>query len=89
MIFDTGSSDLWVPGVSCSGGACGSVRFDSSASSSYKQTEDSFSITYGSGSTGGVKAYDTVRIGEIVVKHQILGVANSVHSGPLLEGIQG
>ena len=52
-------------------------------------TEDSFSIQYGSGSTSGFKAYETVDIGDIVVANQIMGVATYVQSRAPMEGIQG
>ena len=88
-MYDTGSSDLWVTGLSCSGNACDSKRFHSTASSSYKETDKPFSLYYGIGYTGGYKAYDTVEMGGIKVKHQIMGIANKVHSGPPIQGVQG
>jgi len=65
VIFDTGSSNLWVPSSSCSG--CGaSNSFDVSSSASYFALEgESFSIAYGSGSAEGTVGSDTVSIGSL------------------------
>lgn len=64
VIFDTGSSNLWVPSSSCSG--CGaSNSFDVSSSASYFALDESFSISYGSGSAEGTVGSDTVSIGSL------------------------
>src|SRR5688572_17536945 len=45
VIYDTGSSDVWLPSVSCT--TCyGHTLFNSSASTSYISTNQKFSITY-------------------------------------------
>ncbi|CAG8809488.1 5670_t:CDS:1, partial [Racocetra fulgida] len=49
---DTGSSDLWVPGIQCNSSQCGTHnRFDPSKSSTFVQLTSSFSISYGTGTT--------------------------------------
>lgn len=80
MIFDTGSSDLWVPSSSCS--ACGShPEFDSSASTTYVASSTVFDITYGSGSVSGIQAYDTVTIGDLSVTDQEFALVSTVFNG--------
>lgn len=55
IIFDTGSSDFWVPSASCRAQACrGKKVYRSSASSSYKSLDRKFSIQYGTGAVSGV-----------------------------------
>jgi len=66
VIFDTGSSNLWVP---CKGCPITDVacllhsKFDCSASSTCQETNRSFSIQYGSGSMKGHVDYDKVCFG--------------------------
>ncbi|CAM5149368.1 unnamed protein product [Natator depressus] len=75
VIFDTGSSNLWVPSVYCSSAACTNhKKFNPSDSSTYKATSQSLSIQYGTGSMTGILGYDTVQVGGIVDTNQIFGL---------------
>ncbi|EHH15617.1 hypothetical protein EGK_01732 [Macaca mulatta] len=61
VIFDTGSSNLWVPSVYCTSPACKThTRFQPSQSSTYSQPGQSFSIQYGTGSLSGIIGADQV-----------------------------
>uniref|UniRef100_A0A2K6GYQ8 Gastricsin n=1 Tax=Propithecus coquereli TaxID=379532 RepID=A0A2K6GYQ8_PROCO len=61
ILFDTGSSDFWVPSIYCRTVACTNhSRFDPSKSSTFSTKWQSFSLEYGSGSLSGFFAYDTV-----------------------------
>uniref|UniRef100_A0A8C6E637 Peptidase A1 domain-containing protein n=1 Tax=Moschus moschiferus TaxID=68415 RepID=A0A8C6E637_MOSMO len=62
VIFDTGSSDLWVPSVFCNSTASMHVMFRHLRSSTFRPTRKIFSITYGSGRMKGVVVHDTVRV---------------------------
>ncbi|NXK49537.1 PEPA protein, partial [Chauna torquata] len=78
VIFDTGSSNLWVPSVYCSSLACTNHnRFDPSDSSTFVSTNESVSITYGTGSMTGILGYDTVTVTGIKVTNQIFGLAET------------
>jgi hypothetical protein len=76
VVFDTGSSNLWVPKVSCQN--CGywfihggKNKFDKSKSSTYKADGSDFHIQYGSGDVQGYFSIDTVTLAsDIVVKEQ-------------------
>lgn len=71
VIFDTGSSDLWVPSTGCSLVSCGLHRkYDNMKSSSYTKDGKSFDITYGSGHVGGVQSIDALNVGGLVVSKQ-------------------
>ncbi|XP_004585318.2 pepsin-3 [Ochotona princeps] len=76
VIFDTGSSNLWVPSIFCSSAAC-SVhnQFNPDDSSTFKATGGTISITYGTGSMSGILGYDTVNVGGIEDTNQIFGLS--------------
>ncbi|XP_043828009.1 pepsin A-like [Dromiciops gliroides] len=78
VVFDTGSANFWVPSVLCYSPACHyHPRFDPQQSSSFKATQQTFSIAYGTGSMTGVLAYDTVKIGDIEDTNQIFGLSQT------------
>ena len=71
VIFDTGSSDLWVAGKDCSLRSCGlHSRYTSSSSSTYIKNGTSFHITYGSGPVSGFQSIDTVNVGGLSILSQ-------------------
>jgi len=71
VVLDTGSSNLWVPGVSCTSIACFlHAKYDSSASSTYKANGTDFAIRYGSGSLEGFVSQDTMTLGDLTIKKQ-------------------
>ncbi|XP_058383375.1 pepsin II-2/3-like [Diceros bicornis minor] len=85
VIFDTGSSNLWVPSTYCHSLACyDHKRFDPEKSSTYKATSETISITYGTGSMTGILGYDTVKVGGIEDTNQIFGLSEKEPSLSLL-----
>jgi len=92
VIYDTGSSNLWVPKVGCT--HCGlpfishKSKYDEDKSSTYEQDGADFEIMYGSGSVKGFFSKDDVTLADdIVIDGQIfaevtdaggLGVAYSL-----------
>ncbi|KAM6308996.1 pepsin A-like [Aegotheles albertisi] len=78
VIFDTGSSNLWVPSTYCSSQACQDHhRFNPNASSTFVSTNISLEIGYGTGSMTGVLGNDTVRVGSITIHNQTFGLAKT------------
>lgn len=70
VLFDTGSSDLWIPSVNCA--SCGPHRrYNSARSRTYHANGRSFSISYGDGSGArGFIDLDVVNINGLVVANQ-------------------
>ncbi|XP_054684160.1 pepsin A-like [Grus americana] len=78
VVFDTGSSNLWVPSVYCSSPACRSHnRFNPAYSLTFVSTNDSLFIAYGTGSMTGILGYDTVTVAGIEVINQVFGLAET------------
>ncbi|XP_022151289.1 aspartic proteinase A1-like [Momordica charantia] len=71
VIFDTGSSNLWVPSSKCLSVACLlHSKYKSRRSSTYKKNGKRASIKYGTGAISGYFSRDHVKVGDLVVKNQ-------------------
>ena len=73
VVFDTGSSDLWLPGRGCT--SCGSHSiFAYEDSSTYEAVTSgngdakTFEVDYGSGKVTGYEGKETIQIGDIVIE---------------------
>ncbi|KAG0019384.1 hypothetical protein BGZ80_005890 [Entomortierella chlamydospora] len=78
LIFDTGSSDLWVQ----------SANYDPSQSSTSSDLGETFSIEYGSGSTSGEEYTDQVTIGGFTFTQEF-GVASEASGFDGTQGLVG
>ncbi|XP_004682798.1 PREDICTED: pregnancy-associated glycoprotein-like [Condylura cristata] len=93
VIFDTGSSELWVPSIYCSSLACTNHQvFNPEPSSTFQTSYKTFRILYSSGEVSGFLASDNVQIGNLIVVNQTLGLtlkeADVMKNGPF-DGILG
>jgi hypothetical protein len=78
MDFDTGSSDIWVPSVSC-GESCGTHRrFDPSKSSTLSESQNkTWALQYGDGSSViGYTAKDTVHLSTVSQPNRLIGLVS-------------
>lgn len=82
VVFDTGSSDIWIPSSTCK--SCGDhTSFDSQASSTYKVSvgkDDKaapFKISYGSGDVKGNIALETLTLSTLVLPSVKIGEVTS------------
>ena len=88
VVFDTGSSNLWVPSTRCGDAACWiHHRYNAAKSSTYHSNGTKFSIQYGSGALEGVISNDIVKLGNITILNSRTTVASLPYlskSSPLL-----
>jgi len=74
VLFDTGSSNLWVPSSLCPPWILPCdlhSKYDHTKSSTYVKNGTKFAIQYGSGAASGFLSYDNLGIGGATVQKQI------------------
>ncbi|KAF5324959.1 hypothetical protein D9758_017738 [Tetrapyrgos nigripes] len=104
VILDTGSSDLWIAGSGCTTcGTTPTLSLSSKrrrqfrhqstqsnpASSSLKNLNQPFSITYGSGAASGTLVSDSVAMAGFSVVDQVFAVCDDVSDGLLNDPVSG
>jgi hypothetical protein len=95
VIFDTGSSNLWVPSTKCQECPRDKATYNSRASSTYVANGTAFFIMYGSGPVAGFLSEDVTAVGSLSIADQvfaeILDVSGlgSAYSAGKFDGILG
>ncbi|KFQ40187.1 Gastricsin, partial [Mesitornis unicolor] len=83
VLFDTGSSNLWVPSIYCQTAACTNhAKFNPTSSSSFTNNGQSYTLSYGSGTLTVVLGYDTLQIQSIKVTNQEFGLSENEPTQP-------
>jgi len=65
VLFDTGSSNLWVPASNCTNCASSKTKYNPAASSTFQPNGTTFEIQYGTGSMEGFVVHDVITIGDL------------------------
>eukprot|EP00668_Euglena_longa_P028977 GGOE01036314.1.p1 GENE.GGOE01036314.1~~GGOE01036314.1.p1 ORF type:complete len:397 (+),score=113.44 GGOE01036314.1:179-1192(+) len=80
VIFDTGSSNLWIPAANCTriGWCLVKSKYHPERSHTYRQNGTSFEIRYGTGALSGFTCNDVVTIGGLKADGVVFAAAVSV-----------
>ncbi|KAG2121887.1 acid protease [Suillus clintonianus] len=89
VILDTGSSDMWIASSTCQSMCAGTGNFDSTKSSTFKNMNRNFSVTYGKGSAAGTLGQDVVQMAGFTIVDQEFAVVTSTSVNFLQNPITG
>lgn len=93
VIYDTGSSNLWVPSKNCNNCKKSGASYDSSTSSSFQENGKSFMLQYGTGSCRGFLSDDTVGMAGVAISNfsfgEVTHEAEDVFGTAPFDGIPG
>ncbi|CAM9905590.1 unnamed protein product, partial [Heterosigma akashiwo] len=81
VVFDTGSSNLWVVSDHCTSVPSSTAAFHSGKSSTFQQSREPFHITYGSGAVKGKWSSDACGVGTLSVKDFDFGLVKESSGG--------
>ncbi|KAI4836636.1 plasmepsin VIII [Plasmodium brasilianum] len=88
VLFDTGSTNLWIPSKNCYTKACYNKRkYDHKISKNYKlvQRKTPAEVFFGTGKIHIAYVSDDIHIGDIKVKNQEFGVASYISDDPFCD----
>jgi len=74
VVFDTGSSNLWINGIDCQDEACLiHRRYDHASSQTHEPVDMSMEVQFGTGQIEGQLSSDTFTLGPVKVRGQVFG----------------
>lgn len=75
VIFDTGSSNLWINSVDCNDKACiDHTQFDPAKSGTFDLLDTDMNVMFGTGQISGTLVMDTFELGDMTVQKQTFGM---------------
>ncbi|KAG2346711.1 acid protease [Suillus weaverae] len=89
VVLDTGSSDMWVASSTCQSMCAGTGNFDSAKSSTFKNMNKGFSVTYGKGYAAGTLGQDVVQMAGFTISDQVFAVVTTTATNFLQNPITG
>jgi Eukaryotic aspartyl protease len=93
VVFDTGSSNLWIPSAKCTDAGCtGKHKYNSAHSSTYYPNGKAIQIQYGTGSMQGYLSGDEVALAGVKLHNVTFAEATSLaqfFDGVPMDGILG
>ncbi|KAG1804638.1 acid protease [Suillus subaureus] len=89
VILDTGSSDMWIASSACQSMCAGTGNFDSAKSSTFRNMNKSFSVTYDKGYAAGTVGQDVVQIAGFTISDQAFGVVTTTATNFLQNPVTG
>uniref|UniRef100_A0A8D1T0H1 Peptidase A1 domain-containing protein n=1 Tax=Sus scrofa TaxID=9823 RepID=A0A8D1T0H1_PIG len=94
VVFDTGSSDTWVPSIYCQSMACVTHNtFDPFQSTTFRFPGFIVELQYATGAVTGFLGYDTIQVGDLIIKDQAFAISQSeddvVFENAAFDGIMG
>ncbi|KAG1785607.1 acid protease [Suillus plorans] len=89
VILDTGSSDMWVSSSTCQSTCAGTGNFDSAKSSTFKNMNKNFSVTYEKGYAAGTVGKDVVQMAGFTISDQTFGVVTTTAANFLQNPVTG
>eukprot|EP00930_Biecheleria_cincta_P025490 TRINITY_DN1814_c0_g1_i2.p1 TRINITY_DN1814_c0_g1~~TRINITY_DN1814_c0_g1_i2.p1 ORF type:complete len:388 (-),score=85.96 TRINITY_DN1814_c0_g1_i2:7-1170(-) len=93
VIYDTGSSNLWVPSAKCTNCKEKGAKYDLTKSSTYSQNGQTFALQYGTGSCSGHLSNDAVTLAGLTIKNgtfaEVTTEAKDVFGQAPFDGILG
>jgi len=86
MLFDTGSCEFWIPSYDCQTKRCLSHNRYSISNTFKTYNNAKMSIQYLSGKVQGDMCMETIGLGDLIIKDQVIGIAKEVEI-PLLDEV--
>ena len=86
MLFDTGSCEFWIPSIQCNSKRCLTHSRYSKSDTFTPYNTSKMAIQYLSGKVEGEMCKENIGLGDLIIPHQVIGVAREVEI-PLLDEV--
>ncbi|CAI9167000.1 unnamed protein product [Rangifer tarandus platyrhynchus] len=81
VVFDTGSSDLWVPSVDCPSFSCSTHNtFNPTQSSTFQDVRRTINLSFSTGRMSGYLGSDIIQVTDLVAPWQAFGLSTNLSS---------